>query len=244
MHSPPQRLSVDPMGFFDFFTKEQPPLVEQAFNDVKLMLHNGHEMFAASTAHLLDNEILDVDLKALDRRSGWAAWTSYQDLRRAVLEHLNVEPQRELVFSLKLISIVHEAERIGDLAKSLAKTANLAHRQRMGPLVEPLRNLRDRILRMFDLAREGFIGEEEAVARDLMREHESIKDDVTAYLKMLADQKDITPNEGIVYAMSARMMSRVSSHLANIASTVICPFDQIRRSPTWAEEERSVARSR
>lgn len=228
------------MGFFDFFTKEQPPLVEQAFNDVKLMLQNGHEMFAASTARLLDNEILDVDLKALDEEIN----QSEQDLRRAVLEHLNVEPERELIFSLKLISIVHEAERIGDLAKTLAKTADLAHRQRMGPLVEPLRDLRDRILHMFDLAREGFISENESVARDLMRVHEGIKDDVTAYLKMLADREGITPNEGVVYAMAARMMSRVSSHLANIASTVACPFDQIRRSPTWSEDGERVTKSK
>jgi phosphate uptake regulator len=228
------------MGFFDFFTKEQPPLVEQAFDDVKLMLRNGHEMFAASTARLLDNEILDVDLKALDSEIN----RSEQDLRRAVLEHLNVEPDRELIFSLKLISIVHEAERIGDLAKTLAKTADLAHRQRMGPLVEPLRDLRDRIMNMFDLAQEGFVSENESLARDLMRDHERNKDEVTRYLKMVADREDITPNEGVVYAMAARMMSRVSSHLANIASTVVCPFDQIRRSPTWSEDEARVTKSK
>jgi len=43
-----------------------------------------------------------------------------------------------------------------------------------------------------------------------------------------------------VYAMSARLMSRVSSHLSNIASAVASPFDQIRRAPTWKEEEKSA----
>lgn len=220
------------MGIFDFFTGDQPPLVEQAFEDVKAMFVDGHEMFAAATAHLLDNEILDVDLKALDEKIN----RREQNLRSAVLEHLNVEPGRELIFSLKLISIVHEAERIGDLAKSLAKTAALARGQRIGPFVEPLRDLRDRILGMFDIARNAFVTSDESAARRLMEEHEKVKADVTEYLSNLAASDDITGNEGVVYAMSARMMSRVSAHLANIASTVANPFNRIRNSPTWAEE--------
>ncbi len=221
------------MRFFDFIKGEQPPLVGQAFDDVKGMLDSGHVMFAAGTAHLLDNEILDVDLRALDEEINRCE----QDLRRAVLEHLNVDPHRELVFSLKLLSIVQEAERIGDLAKSISRTADLAHKPRMGPLVEPLRGLRDRILQMFEQAKTAFVACDEAAARRLIRSHEQTKDALTEYLSRLADTEAMTPNEGVVYAMGARMMSRVSSHLANIASTVACPFDQLRRSPTWAEEE-------
>ena len=220
------------MGLINFFTGEQPPLIQQAFDDVKRMLTSGHEMFAAATGRLLDNEILEVNLKELDKGIN----AREQDLRRSVLEHLNVDPDRELIFSLKLLSIVHEAERIGDLAKSLAKTAELAHRQRMGKQVEPLRVIRDRILEMFALAQGGFVEGDETVARQLMRQHEAIKDETTNFLKNLADDETVTANEAVVYGLSARMLSRVSSHLANIASTVACPFDQIRRSPTWSED--------
>lgn len=220
------------MGFFAFFKEEQPPLVDQAFCDVKSMLENGHEMFAAATAFLLDNEILDVDLKALDNKINGCE----QSLRRAVLEHLTVDPDRELIFSLKLISIVHEAERIGDLAKSLAKTGHLAKKPRMGPVVAPLRDIRNRILEMFTYGREGFVAGDASAARQLMVDHERLKDEVADYLQMLANRDDLTANEGVVYALSARMMSRVSSHLANIASTVASPFDKIRRSTSWPEE--------
>jgi phosphate uptake regulator len=223
------------MGFFRMLSGGQPPLVRQAFADVKVMLSNGHEMFAAATAFLLDNEILDTDLSGLDveinRRE--------QDLRRAVLQHLTVDPGTELLFCLKMISIVHEAERIGDLAKSLAKVGHLARMPRMGPLVLPLRDMRDRILAMFELTQKGFVEGEVEAARELMRRHGVIKDDTTRYLKDLAEREDITPNEAVTYALSVRLLSRVSSHLANIASTVASPFDQIRQSPTWSEEQRS-----
>ena len=221
------------MGLLDMLQGQAPPLVEKAFEDVQDMLKHGHRMFAASTAFVLDNEILDVDLSALDEKIN----ESEQHLRRSVLEHLTIDPQREMVFSLKLLSIVHEAERIGDLAKSLEKSGRLAKKPRMGEHVQPLRDMRDRILRMFDYAREGFVESEQDAARKLMIEHEHMKDEVTEYLKDLADRDDITANEGIVYAMSARLMSRVSSHLSNIASAVASPFDQIRRAPTWKEDE-------
>ena len=220
------------MGLFNLFTEEPPPLVEQAFKDVQDMLENGHRMFAASTAFVLDNEILDLDLSAVDEKIN----EREQSLRRLVLEHLTIDPKREMVFSLKLLSVVHEAERIGDLAKSLEKTGRLAKKPRMGEHVQPLRDMRDRILHMFDRAREGFVESEQEAARELMMEHERMKDDVTEYLNGLAKRDDLTANEGIVYAMSARLMSRVSSHLSNIASTVVSPFDQISRAPTWKEE--------
>jgi phosphate uptake regulator len=224
------------MGLFDLFQGQAPPLIEQASEDVQSMLEIGHRMFSASTAFVLDNEILDVDLSTLDAKIN----ESEQRLRRSVLEHLTVDPQRELVFSLKLLSVVHEAERIGDLAKSLEKTGRLAKKPRMGAHVQPLRNIRDRILQMFDRAREGFAESEVDPARKLMAEHENIKDDVTQYLNDLADCDDITSNEAIVYAMSARLMSRVSSHLSNIASAVASPFDQIRRAPTWTSEGKTT----
>ncbi|MFQ5569650.1 MAG: PhoU domain-containing protein [Rhodothermales bacterium] len=214
------------MGFFNFFTGEQPRLVEQAVDNIKAMLDIGHGMFANAAAHLLDNEILDVDLIAQDDNIDECE----QAVRRAVLEHLSVDPNRELILSLKIISIVHEAERIGDLTKTLVRTADLAHKPRMGALVEPLRHARDRILQMFDLTRQGFVEGDALMARQLMREHEQTKNGLATYLQQLADLREITPNEGVVYALAARTMSRVSSHLANIASTVVCPFDQIRGS--------------
>lgn len=221
------------MGFFQFFKAEQPPLVEQAFDDVKTMLAHGQVMFAAGSAHLLDNEILDVDLAALDV----AINEREQDLRRVLLEHLTVDPNHELILSLKLISIVQEAERIGDLAKSLSRTALLAHKPRLGPQVEPLRDLRDQLLTMFGWTHDSFVQGDEAGARRVMKQHERTKKALAAYLECLSNSEHVTANEALVYALGARKMSRVSSHLANIASTVALPFDRIRSSPTWSTED-------
>ncbi|MEZ4700632.1 MAG: PhoU domain-containing protein [Rhodothermales bacterium] len=205
--------------------------MEQARAEVQTMVETGRTMFAAATAYLLENEILSEDLKRLDTQIN----EGEQKMRRAVLEHLTMRPERDLVFSLKLISIVHEAERIGDLSKSLAKMADLAHKPRLGPLVSPLRSIRDDVLGLFNMIHEGFFKGNPEEARNIMTAHESLKLQAAQYITEVANQASITPNEAVVYAMSARMLSRVSSHLANIASTVVSPLDQMHRAPAAPE---------
>lgn len=213
------------MSVFSIFRGSPPPLVEQSLNDVQLMLERGHTMFADASAHLLQNEILEVDLARLDEDVNAAE----QRIRRAVLGHLSIDPNRDLVFSLKLISIVQEAERIGDLCKSLAKVAALADAPRMGPRVDALREMQQRILEMFDLTRRGFVKGDEASADRVMEMHEEMKGLAARYITDLARATDVTTNEAVVLTLAARMLSRVSAHLANIGSAVASSFDRIRR---------------
>lgn len=213
------------MGLLDLFRGSPPPLVEQSLNDVQLMLERGHAMFADASAHLLHNEILEVDLGAMDEDINAAE----QRIRRSVLGHLTIDPNRDLVFSLKLISIVQEAERIGDLCKSLAKVASLADKPRMGPYADELRVMQQDILEMFELTRKGFIKGDEVSAAQVMQRHEFNKARSADYIVRLSHAEDVTTNAAIVYALSARLLSRVSAHLANMGSAVASSFDKIRR---------------
>lgn len=208
-------------------------LVRQAFENVCQMLDDGRTMFTAATGYLLDNEILDVNLSEMDEEINEREHV----LRRLVLGHLNVDPDRELVFCLKMLSIVQEAERIGDIAKSLAKVGRLAQRPRMDDQVAALRVLRDRILLMFDEVNQGLIENDQVAARSLMKAHEGVKQEVTRYLEEVATGDGLTANQAVVYALAARLISRTSSHLANIASTVVSPFDRIRSAPTWNNDD-------
>jgi phosphate uptake regulator len=213
------------MSLLNLFRGSPPPLVAQSLGDVQLMLERGHTMFAEASAHLLQNEVLAVDLARLDEDVNAAE----QRIRRSVLGHLSIDPNRDLVFSLKLISIVQEAERIGDLSKSLAKVATLAEGPRMGPQVDALREMQEDILEMFDLTRRGFVKSDEASADLVMQRHESIKKKSAEYLTELAHASDVTTNQAVVYALGARILSRVSAHLANIGSAVSSSFDRLRR---------------
>lgn len=202
------------------------PLVQRGTETVGAMLDTGAEMFDAATACLLDNEPLAVDLGAMDARVN----RGEQDVRRMVLEHLAVSPQDDLSWSLLLLSAIQDAERAGDLAKSLAKTAALAEAPRQGPHVHALRGLRDDVRAMFGVAREAFASGDAEGARRALAQNADLKRRTTALIGALASDAALTPNAATVLALSARMIGRAGSHLANVASLVALPFDEARNA--------------
>ena len=223
------------MGILDSIFRENnfPPLVSEASDEIHAMVQTGRIMFASATGYLLENEVLEDDLSKMDELIN----NGEQHIRRVVFEHLSLHPEQDMIFCLKLISIVNEAERIGDIAKSIAKVAHLAHQPRMGKLVVPLREFRDAILQMFLRLEEGFFRGNEDEALQIMNTHQELKQKAATYIIDLAAEEDLTGNQGVVYALSARMLNRVSAHIANMASTVVSPIDQIRRTAAWPEDE-------
>ena len=216
------------MAFFNFLTGARPALIDLSVRQLLTMLETAGEMFDAATALLLDNEPLQDDLSERDQGIN----ASESAIRRSVLEHVSVAPQEELSFSLILVSVVQEAERCGDLAKNLASIADLADAPRMGGHVEALRPIRDRVASMFPRVRSAFERDDDTVARAVMDEHTRTKLDVADYLRGLASAGDVTANQAVVLATSARMIGRTSSHLSNIISGVALPFDELRNSPS------------
>ena len=220
------------MQLFNFLTGAKPPLITQSLRGLADMLDTASDMFAAATAVLLDNEALEIDLSALDESIN----ARERQIRRAVAEHVSTDPRDQMALSLVLVSIVQDAERCGDLAKSLAKTADLAEHPRMGPHVEALRPIRDRVQDTFPRVRAAFLSSDTEAARAVMEENDRTKALTGEYLQRLAAADDLSPNLAVVLAVGSRMVGRTGSHLSNIISAVALPFDQIRRSPTWNDQ--------
>lgn len=217
------------MQLFGFLSGPRPPLLRQSLETLETMLDVAGGMFAAATAVLLDNEVLSVDLAALDAQIN----SRERLIRRMVVEHVAGGPRDELALSIALVSIVQDAERCGDLAKSLAKTADLADHPRMGPHVEALRPIRDRVQAAFPTVRRAFLEADAEAARAVMEENDRTKRDTAVFLRRIASATDLTPNLAVVLAIGSRMIGRTSSHLSNIISSVALPYDQLRSSPTW-----------
>lgn len=211
---------------FDWLGSERSSSVREAVDDLRDMLRVGEELFAAACATLLDNEILEMDMEARDDEID----SREAHMRHAALEYLTSSPGRQLPYMLKILGIVQEAERIGDLAKSLSDTARLADRPRMGDAVLPIRALRDRVLEAFAETRACFVEHDVSRAERVLLRHGEIKRDAREAIAALARDGHGSTNEAVVLALGARMIGRTSSHLANIASIVVFPYEQIRRS--------------
>ena len=206
-----------------FGTSKPSILLEAAFRDITTMLEQSGRMLDHSLAVLLDHAELEVDLDRLDD----VVDEGERMVRRRVLEHLTVNPSKDLVASLVLASMVQEAERIGDFARGLAEVAGLAKSRREGPFADDLRALAGRIRPLFETCEEAFRKDDPEMARQVVIAHRQIKRDLVRYSKSIADS-DLTADMAITYGGAARILRRISAHLSNIASTVVQPYDRIR----------------
>jgi phosphate uptake regulator len=206
-----------------FGAGEKSTLVEAAFRDVSTMLQQSARMLDHALATLLDNAPLEVDLENMDD----IVDEGERMVRRTVLQHLSVNPRQELVASLVLVSMVQDAERIGDFARGLAEAAILAKSPRSGQFADELRDLADRLLPLFDLCEQAFREDDVESARQVMNAHTQLKSDFTDYLRRVADS-NLTADMAIVYATASRILRRIGAHLSNIASSVVQPYDRIR----------------
>ncbi len=198
-------------------------LVEAAFRDFSGMLRQSAKMFDLAMAALLDNTPLEADLDDMDN----AVDDGERMIRRTVLEHLSLSPEKDLVASLVLISIVQDAERVGDFARGLGELPELAKGPLGGPFADELRGLVGRLRPLFENCEKAFCDDDADLARTVVTTHTEIKADLIAYTVRLADS-DLSADMAIVYASAARILRRISAHLSNIASTVVQPFDKMR----------------
>ncbi len=202
---------------------ERSKLVEAAFDDVSSMLRQSGRMLDHSLAALLDNQPLAVDLEDMDD----VVDEGERMVRRSVLEHLSVNPRQDLVASLVLVSMVQDAERIGDFARGLAELVPLARSPRQGSFAAELRQIGDRLRPLFELAEQAFRDDDVNLARRVMAAHHEVKPQLADLVRRIA-ASDLTADMAVVYAGAARILRRISAHLSNIASTVVQPYDRIR----------------
>ncbi len=208
-----------------FGSDQTSTLLKSAFDDVSRMLDQSGRMLDHALAALLDNEPLTVDLESMDD----VVDNSERMVRRSVLEHLTVNPEQDLVASLILVSIVQDAERVGDFARGLAELVPLAKHPREGAWADELSELASRLRPNFELCARSFRKDDVEGAAKVLAAHAKLKPELQEYVSRLADS-DLTADMAIVYTSSARILRRISAHLANIASTVTQPYDRIRHS--------------
>lgn len=197
-------------------------LVESAFEEFSTMLRQAARMYDISVAALFDHAPLDTDLDEMDDLID----DGEQKIRRMLLEHLAVNPGHQLVASLAMLSIVQDAG-LGDFARGLGELVPMAQSERKDAFAGELRALAHRIRPQFDACEALFREEDSGAARNLTQEHVHIKEELIAFTQRLSES-DLKADLTVVYAAAARILRRVSAHLANIASAVSQPFDRMR----------------
>jgi len=150
-----------------------------------------------------------------------------REIRREVLTHLTIEPEQNVPACLALMSIVKDAERIGDYCKNIFELAQMYTKPlNDGRYTRPLREIRDEILLFFQMTRDAFRTSDEARAREVVHRKMTVSKEANLLINQLV-RDQLETADAVAYALLARHFKRVSSHLANIASSVFAPLDAI-----------------
>ena len=198
----------------------------QVLSDFKEMLEGTESMFRSVCATLIDNvenpelkkQIYDIDKKVNQHQKG---------IRKRIVEHLALQPTVDTASCLCLMSVVKDAERIGDYAKNLYEVTVLLNKPVKQETYQKFFNRIDKeILTLFDQTIVAFMESDDKKATNSWEFEKKVGKKCDEILKELASS-DLNVNEGVCFALMARYFKRVIAHLVNIATSVILPIDEL-----------------
>ena len=149
-----------------------------------------------------------------------------QGIRERIVTHLSVGNQADLGACLVLMSVVKDAERIGDYCKNIFEVAkffrgNYDHRV----FSEPLEQIRTEVSAQFEPTKRAFIEDNEDLARGVLAKGGPLIRQCDLLIQQLLSlDDDFSPAEAVAYVLLARHFKRVASHLTNIATSVLSPI--------------------
>jgi len=194
--------------------------------DFEAMLVDAEAMFVSVKKVLIDgaddagvrDKVYGVDKKINELE---------KNIRKRIVEHLALQPSVDVPMCLILMSVVKDAERLGDYAKNLFEVSELMN----GPMDMTLFNqffgeADKQLMELAEKTRCAFMGSDEARARELFALERDIVFKCEAALNTLASG-DLPANESVCFTLIARYFKRTAAHLMNIGSSVIVPIDKL-----------------
>lgn len=208
--------------------------LSQVLEEFKSMLDDSQLMFDSVCKRLIDNQDkpgLKDRIYELDGKINGLQ----KDIRKRVIEHLSIQPSVDVGTCLLLMSVVKDAERLGDYAKNLLEVSSLlAKPMDKSRYTELFNGIESEILELFKETKKAFIESDEEKAAHTWAYQKEIKKRCDQIIKNLAKSQADT-NEAVCFTLTARYFKRIASHLTNIATSVILPltdldyFDESRK---------------
>lgn len=194
--------------------------------DFRKMLEESHEMFKMTCECILEGKIitrLEDKIYDLDKKINLLE----KDIRRRIVEHLSIQPSVDVPMSLLLMSVVKDAERLGDYAKNFYQIGRITRIPLNREIFSDFFKGMDKdIIKMFDDTKKAFIESNEEAATKIWQSERSIVKACEGIIKSLADS-NLNANEAVAFTLVSRYFKRIAAHLTNIATSVILPLSEL-----------------
>lgn len=207
-------------------------LMDQAYRRSYLMLELTLDMFLKARESLRHKEDSEIDINIYDKD---AEINKFElEVRRDVFNHLAIRGSERLPSGLVLASIIIDIERIGDYTKNMIELA-LNHPGRLygGIYEEKLQRVEAAVEDNFMKTRKCFELSDVASALVLLDEYKWVNPICDKILMGLIKEEDknIPCGDAISLGLYFRWLKRINSHLRNITTSIVNPFDRIGFEP-------------
>ena len=150
-----------------------------------------------------------------------------REIRRLLVEHLSLHPKHDTSGCLAMMSLVKDAERIGDYAKNIFEVGVMYQ----GAIKDMkyfarLSTTQQKIADHFPMLKKAFAESDEKLAGEILRDYPKIKTECNHILQDLFSE-ELSAYEAVATSLLSRYLKRINSHISNIASGIIYPLDQI-----------------
>jgi phosphate uptake regulator len=195
------------------------------FRQFEQMLEDGRHVFDAACNAFVGGTEPDAvrdDLFATDKRINRVE----QKIRRELVVHLTVRGRTDLATCLALMSLVKDAERIGDYAKNIFDLAVECRSFPDDPLSGEVIELKDRVSRMLAKMRNLYDSQSVEQAFDFLREADKVLDHCDERVAALLADSSISRHP-VAAALIYRYIKRVLAHAMNVVSSIVMPIDKL-----------------
>ena len=198
----------------------------QVLEDFKTMLNDTESMYQSVCARLLDNED-QPDLKKKIYGIDKAVNVLQKHIRQRIVEHLALRPTVDTTACLLLMSVVKDAERLGDYAKNLLQITEFLDKPIDRTLFSQyFDGVDEDVLELFKHTKQAFIETDVNMANLAWDYEKRIARSCDEIVRKVA-QSNLTVNEAVCFALIARYFKRIMAHLVNIATSVVLPLSDL-----------------
>lgn len=197
---------------------------EEALQYFEQMLEDGRYMFETSSNALLagtDPELVKEDLWSTDKRIN----ALERRIRRRVITHLTMHGTGAIASDLVLMSIVKDAERIGDYCKNIFDLAML-DRGCADEAIPDLLDAKSKLTRLLAKARNIYQSENIDDAKAFIEQADELAQHCDRQSMAMA-LRDDSDGKSAITALAYRYFKRVTAHSMNIITSLVVPVDQL-----------------
>ena len=210
---------------FDFFrSKRQTPL-EQIEATIAGMLRDSRVVFDTAVGALFGggkSKEAKKEVRATDR----AINRAQEDVRRALMPHSSVMAGSDLSAALAYMSIVKDAERVGDYSKNMYELVKFGADFEAAEDAEHLALNRDLVGQLIMDAADVFDGHDAEAAQRLIGKADGFLSEHDANVKK-AFKSEGKADQAVARAMYFRFLKRITAHVMNVLTSLVVPLHRL-----------------